>query len=286
LSTAQVRDDRVLRGTRWLAIFIIPFLVVASIMLFFWPQDTGRLFAWPIKPSMTAMMLAAAYMGGIYFFSAVVLASRWHTIKTGFLPVLAFASLLGIATLLHWDRFTHGHVSFYAWAGLYFIAPFLVLAAWLLNRRTDPNLLVAGDVEIPRVLRWLVGVVGVITVVIAFLLFVQPGLMLAVWPWTLTPLTARVAGAMFALPGIVGLSIAADRRWSAARIILQAQAFSILVILIAAARAWGDYDKSNPAAYLFAGGLAGLLVAIAALYIFMEARLKEGMHGAFNLNSG
>ena len=186
-----MRDDRVLRGTRWLAIFIIPFLVVASIMLFFWPQDTGRLFAWPIKPSMTAMMLAAAYMGGIYFFTAVVLASHWHTIKTGFLPVLAFASLLGIATLLHWDRFTHGHVSFYAWAGLYFIAPFLVLGVWLLNRRTDPNLLADGDVEIPRVIRWLVGVVGVITVFIAFLLFVQPGLMLAAWPWTLTPLTAR-----------------------------------------------------------------------------------------------
>ena len=50
--------------------------------------------------------------------------------------------------------------------------------------------------------------------------------MIAVWPWTLTPLTARVAGAMFALPGLVGLGIALDRRWSAARIILQAQAIS------------------------------------------------------------
>jgi len=276
MSIARVRDDRVLRGTRWLAVFVIPFLVVASVMLFFWPQDTGRLFAWPIKPFMTAMMLAAAYMGGIYFFSAVVLASRWHTIKTGFLPVFTFASLLGIATLLHWDRFTHGHVSFYAWAGLYFIAPFLVLAAWLLNRRTDPIVLATGDVEIPSLLRWLVGVVGVITVIIALLLFIRPDLMLAVWPWKLTPLTARVAGAMFALPGIVGLGIAADRRWSAARIILQAQAFSILVILIAAARAWGDFDLSSPASYLFVGGLAGLLVGIAVLYISMETRLKRG----------
>jgi hypothetical protein len=273
----KTRDDRIFRGTRWLAAFVIPFLVVASIMLFIWPQDTGKLFAWPIKPPMTAMMLAAAYMGGIYFFTNVLLVSRWHTVKTGFLPVFTFASILGIATLLHWDRFTHTHPSFYAWAGLYFTAPFLVLAAWWSNRSTDPVVPASDDVELPRFLRWLVGVVGVITIAIALFLFLQPALMVAIWPWNLTPLTARVVGAMFSLPGIVGLGIAADRRWGAACIILQAQAFSILVILIAAARAWGDFDPSNPASFLFVGGLAGLLVGIAVLYIVMETRRKRGL---------
>jgi hypothetical protein len=86
----------------------------------------------------------------------------------------------------------------------------------------------------------------------------------------LTPLTARVVGAMFALPGIVGLGIAAEKRWSAGRIILEAQAFSILMILIAAAFAWGDFDQSNPVTWLFVGGLAFLLVAIAALYLGCE----------------
>jgi hypothetical protein len=278
LNMDKIRDDRILRGTLWLAAFVIPFLVVASIMLFIWPQDTGKLFAWPVKPPMTAMMLAAAYMGGIYFFTNVLLVSRWHTIKTGFLPVFTFASLLGIATLLHWDRFTHTHPSFYAWAGLYFTAPFLVLATWWLNRSTDPILPTSGDVEMPKSLRWLVGVVGVITILIALFLFVQPDLMIAVWPWTLTPLTARVVGAMFSLPGIVGLGIAADRRWSAACIILQAQAFSILMILIAAARAWGNFDPSNLASFLFIGGLVGLLVGISVLYTVMETRRKRGEH--------
>ena len=276
MSTERVRDDQILRGTRWLAVFVIPFLVVASALLFIWPQDTEKLFAWPVKPPMTAMMLAAAYLGGIYFFTSVLLASRWHTIKTGFLPVFTFASLLGIATLLHWDRFTHSHIAFYAWAGLYFTAPFLVLAAWYFNRRTDPSLIAPGDVALPGLLRWLVGIGGVISVIFALLLFVQPDLMVAVWPWKLTPLTARVVGAMFALPGVVGLGIALDRRWSAARTILQAQAFSILVILIAAARAWGDFDQSDPASYLFVGGLTGLLIGIAALYIAMETRRKRG----------
>ena len=51
----------------------------------------------------------------------------------------------------------------------------------------------------------------------------------------LTPLTARVVGAMFALPGVVGLGIALEPRWSAARILLEAHACSIAMILIAAA---------------------------------------------------
>src|SRR5207302_5845175 len=132
-------DDRILPETRWLAALIIPFLVVAFIILYFWPHDTDKLFAWTIKPAMTPMMLAAAYAGGIYFFTRVVLAKRWHLVKLGFLPVTTFATLLGIATLLHWNRFNHSHISFFTWTALYFTTPFLVFAAWLRNRMTDPE---------------------------------------------------------------------------------------------------------------------------------------------------
>ena len=70
-------DDRILPETRWLAAVIIPFLVVAFIILYFWPNDTDKLFAWTIKPAMTPMMLAAAYLGGIYFFTRVFLAKHY-----------------------------------------------------------------------------------------------------------------------------------------------------------------------------------------------------------------
>jgi hypothetical protein len=67
----MLRDDRILPETRWLAVLIIPFLVAAFILLYFWPNETDKLFAWTIKPTMTPMMLAAAYLGGIYFFARV-----------------------------------------------------------------------------------------------------------------------------------------------------------------------------------------------------------------------
>ncbi len=111
--SAAKASDHIYKETKWLAALIIPFLIVAFALLFFWPNDTDRTFAWTVRPSMTPMMLASAYIGGVYYFAGVLAARRWHHIKVGLLPVIAFASLLGIATLLHWDRFNHRHISFF-----------------------------------------------------------------------------------------------------------------------------------------------------------------------------
>ena len=268
-------DNSVLPVTRWLAIIVIPFLVVASVLLFIWPNNTNITFAWTIKHSMSPMMLGAAYMGGIVFFGHVAKARQWHTIKVGFLPVITFASFLGLATILHWDRFNHAHISFFTWTALYFTTPFLVLAALLLNHRHDHGQAESGDPRIGSFTRLVLATMGTVTLLISLFLFFSPTLMIDFWPWPLTPLTARVMGAMFALPGMVGLGIASDARWSAARIILQAQALSILMILVAALRAWGDFKPTYIGTYLFIGGLIAMLLLIVGFYINMEARRSK-----------
>ena len=112
-------DDRVLPSTRWLAAALLPFLAVAFALLYVWPDRTDRLFAWTVRPDMTAMMLAAAYFGGLFFFWRVTCETHWHRVQIGFPAVLSFAALLSVATALHWDRFHPGHISFIAWASLY-----------------------------------------------------------------------------------------------------------------------------------------------------------------------
>lgn len=266
------RDNRILSETRWVAGLVIPFLVVAFIILYIFPDQTGMLFAWKIQPSMSAMMLGSAYAGGIYFFTGVLRSRQWHKVKVGFLPVIAFASLLGIATILHWDKFNHSHVSFFAWAGLYFTTPFIVSFVWLRNRKQDAGNSVEQDTIIPYTWRLIMGAFGSITLVISLFLFLQPGMLISLWPWTLTPLTARVMGAMFALPGLVGLGIALDKRWDAAILILQSQGFSILLILIASILSSQDYDWAYGGSWLFVGGLGLMLVSIILLILFMNNR--------------
>jgi hypothetical protein len=228
------RDDRVLSATRWLSAAIIPFLIVAFAVLYPFPDDTGRLFAWPVTPTMTPMVLASVYLGGAYFFFRAATARQWHTVKGGFVPVGTFAALMGVATILHWDKFTHSHVAFWLWAGLYFTTPFLIFGVWWANRRRDvPG--TSAELLIPVRVSRVIAILGGLSGLTALFLFLFPGRAAAVWPWMLTPLTAQVMGAIFAL-GIAGLGAPVDRRWSSARILLQVAVLMLALILVAGVR--------------------------------------------------
>jgi hypothetical protein len=268
----RVRTDRILPETRWVSAIIVPFLVAAFAILYLFPDHTQELFAWGIQPRMSAMMLGAAYLGGAYFFFRAANA-RWHWVKVGFLPVTTFATLMGIATILHWNRFNHGYISFFAWVGLYFTTPFIVFLLWLRNRAMDPGPL-SHDRRVPHLVRLVIGIVGGLTLLTSLILFLQPGLMLSIWPWQLTPLTARVMGALFALTGVGELAIALDARWSAVRIALQSQMIGIAAIALAMVFSWSNFHQANPLTWIFIASILFLLIASPFLYIWMETRGK------------
>lgn len=276
---AQARgDDVVLPATRALSAFIVPFLVVAFVVLYGFPGDTGRLFAWKIKPQMTPMTLGAVYLGGAYFFVQAFRATQWHTIKAGFVAVGTFASLMGVATIIHWDKFSHHHVAFWLWAGLYFTTPFLVWGVWAANRQrgSAPG---PGDVLVPPLARAMLGLTGALALAAGIFLFLDPDRAIVNWPWALTPLTARVLGAIFTL-GVAALGVVTDARWSATRLMLQVQVFMLSLILLAAVRAHADFDGSKPLAWLLLVGFLGALALAAGLWVAMDARVSQATASA------
>jgi hypothetical protein len=273
LFARPTQDDRVLPATRLLSIAIVPFLVVAFAVLYLWPNETDRLFAWTIRPALSPMVLGSVYLGGAYFFFRVALASQWHTVKAGFLPVTLFASLMGIATIVHWERFNHGHVAFWLWAGLYFSTPFLVPAVWLANRRQDPAVN-PQEVLIPASVSKAIGVVGTLAVVVGLLLFLFPMRAIDLWPWQLTPLTARIMGAIFAL-GVTALGSIGERRWSAARLMLQVEILMVALVIVAGIRARTDLDPSNPITWLVVGGFLSLFLGSVALGVRMSTLARS-----------
>jgi uncharacterized membrane protein len=266
----MTRDDRVLPATRLLSAVIVPFLVVAFVVLYGFPTRTDDLFAWTITPPMTPMMLGAVYLGGAYFFVRAYRVQAWHALKSGFLAVGMFASLMGVATVVHWDKFNHSHVAFWLWAGLYFTTPFLVGAALVANQRTERPASI-DELRVPAVARVVFLLVGAAAVAMGAYLFLFPTSAIDVWPWLLTPLTARVLGAIFML-GLAALSVAADPRWTAARLMLQVEAFMMALILLGAARAHDDFDTSRPLTWLLLGGFAATLVGAVAFSRAMDAR--------------
>ena len=266
--------DRVLPATRVLSLVIIPFLVVAFVLLFCWPSadDTARLFAWRIVPDFTSMVLGSVYLGGAYFFGRAVRAQQWHAIGGGFIPVGTFATLMGVATILHWDRFIHSNVAFWVWAALYFTTPFLVFAVWWANRSEQPAQ-AASDVLVPRGVAAVIGALGVAAAATSVFLFLTPAAAIAIWPWTLTALTARVMGAIFAL-GIAGIGVLTDRRWTGLRILVQVAGIMLVLIGFAAGRARADFDTGRPLTWVFAAGFIGMAVGAVVLYMRLEQRSR------------
>jgi hypothetical protein len=266
------RDDAVLPATRVLAIGIVPFLVVAFVVLYLFPQSTDRLFAWTITSTMTAMVLGAVYVGGAYFFVRAATARAFHPLNAGFAAVTAFATVMGITTILHWDRFNHDHVAFWLWAGLYFTTPFLVAGVWLANRRrmTRPA---PGDVVVGRRAQWTIAAIGALALGFGTCFFVAPTSVDDLWPWAVTPLTARVMSAILAL-GVAAIGVVWDRRWSAVRLMLQVESLMLGLILLAAVRARDEFDTGAVSTWVFLIGFVGAFAGALGLWFVMDRRAR------------
>ena len=264
------RDDRILPLTRAVAVIVVPFLLVAFGVLYVRPETAAGLFAWPVKPQLTAMLLGAAYLGGVAFFSLLLASRAWHRVALGLPAVATFASLLLVTTLLHLDLFSFERVAGWTWTLIYVVAPPLVVAAYVLNRRRDPG---RGpeDVAVPAPLLRVLLVIGLATMAFAVVLYAVPAAFVDVWPWKITPLSARVLASMLCLPGVQAIGMAIDRRRSSMGVPLVAQAVALVAMLAAF---WiRREDLTGPAAsvalawLVIAGSLAG---TVAMLLAFRE----------------
>jgi hypothetical protein len=273
-SSEPARDDRILSTTKVALIIVVPFLVLAFLILYFFPERSGERFAWAIKPAMTSLFIGAGYVGGGYQFVRLILGREWHRYGMAFPPVMTFTVAMLAATLLHWDRFDIHHFPFQLWLVLYIVTPFLITWLWWTNRRTDPVAPEPGDPLLPRGLNLVFGALGVVTLFAALAVFVEPQLAIGTWSWPLTPLTARILAGWFALMGVGSLVLARERRWSACRVALQSfMLWHGLVLAGAFGRAqdFGERGLMNGYVVATATGLAGM----GALYLLMEARSRR-----------
>jgi hypothetical protein len=274
-----IRTDRVLLETRVLAVVVVPVLLTASIVLLLFPDRTEDLFAWPIKAHMSAFALAVPYAAGVYYFGRLLLDGLWHRVAAGLLPVGAFVTVEAIATVLHWDRFTHDKPAVWLWASLYLTTPLIVPLVWWRNRTTDPGTPEADDVVFPRPARIAFLVAGLAQLVIVLFLILFPSAAIDIWPWPLTPLTARSTAGWFAF-GLVGVMLARETRWSAARVIVEALLLGLAIALVSVVRAWDEFDTGRVTTWAFLGTLAAATALMIPLYALMERRRRERRRGS------
>ncbi|HRQ24641.1 MAG TPA: hypothetical protein PLF42_14540 [Anaerolineales bacterium] len=268
-----MNNDKILPTTRIVAIIVIPFLWLAFLILFFFPETTGERFAWRITPHMTSLYIGAGYLGGSWLFVNMLVQKRWHRVKGGFFAITTFTWFMLLATLLHWERFSHGTLGFTLWLILYIVTPFLVPVIWNLNRKADTGQPEESDVIIAPAILWilrLIGTVGLVTVAISF---VQPDFLIRIWPWALTPLTARVMCGWIALLSVGAFAMSADPRWTSWRVPLQSILIWHVLVLVAVIMKADDFTMSLVNWYTVS--IFVMVVGILVFYPLMERKRKQ-----------
>ena len=265
-------DDRIFPFTRIIAAVVIPFLVAAFVILYFFPGESGRRFAWEIKPAMTAVWMGAGYLGGAYFFLRVLIDKHWHRVSAGFWAVTAFTWAMLLTTILHWSRFDLNNLAFQIWLVLYVVTPFLVPFVWWRNHKTSaPE---TPDVVLPAAVRGGMALVGIFMLISCLICYILPELAISFWPWALTPLTARVMGGWFALMGVGGIVMARKTHWSSWRYQVESIIFVWQALVLVGAIVHAD-DFKPGTAWFFVVEAAAIVVFL-ALYITMQSRMRHG----------
>lgn len=249
----------------WLWIEVL-FGIAAISVLGLRPDETATRFAWHIEPD-----VMAAALGGLYIATGPVLvlqawARRWEMIRVFVLPVIAFTTIELLATLLHLDRFSVGTLPFNVWVASYTLPPVIFLLGYLYHQRRAGS--PVPGTGLPQWLRRILIVVGALWTISALVGFAFPAYVTNSFPWTLTPLTARVlAGWEIALATLL-LSMARENDRDRVRL-----ASPLLILLLPAvgfqvSRFAGQVDFGHPRAWI--------IVALFSCLLALGAYLARG----------
>ena len=241
---------------------------VAGFLLFPLATQTERWFSWDIEPPLTAAFLGAAYWAALVLLAWAARQREWALARTAMAPVVTIAALLLVTTLIHLDRFDLDSLFGWFWLVVYVcVTPLLGLLLWRQRQAT----LAAAPAEpapgrgIPRALALLLAIQAVALLGVGVALFVAPVDAAGLWPWPLSPLTARAVGSF-----LIGFGVAAALALRA----------NDVQRLRGVAAAWGTLGALELLALaIHAGDLDAAPAGVAAYVFFWSASLALGAGG-------
>ncbi|HLA46720.1 MAG TPA: hypothetical protein VJ207_04020 [Thermoplasmata archaeon] len=263
---------------RWLLYAAAALVFLAGVQLFIFSEQTAMYFAWTVAPPFTAAFLGAAYWAAV---PVEVIAARqmsWAQARAAIPGIWLFTALTLVATLLHFDRFHFSspdptpQAAAWLWLGIYTVVPVAMLLIAILQTRGP-----GGDPDrvktLPSWLRIALIVVGGGMMAVGLVLFATPAAIIPVWPWPLTPLTARAIGAWFLGIGLGAFLAYRENDFARVRPVGAGYAFFAVLEFVALARYLGEVSWSNPAAWVYLAFLIALLPI--GLYLWLGFRERR-----------
>lgn len=242
---------------------ILDFLLF--LQLFVFTGNTERFFAWTIAAPLSETFLGAAYGVGALLMALSWRETQWAHARIAVPSVLAFTLLTLVVTLLHLDKFHLGtpHAPtalFFGWFWLvvYGVTP-VVQALVLLRQAFQPGHERQAHHSLPGGLCVYLEGQAIVLLLIGSALLLFPASLTPWWPWSLTPLTARMIGAWLFGAGLILVHARLDNDRQRVRNGLVIYGLFGLFQLVALVRFAGDVQWQNPFSWLYGLLLLGAL---------------------------
>jgi hypothetical protein len=241
--------------------------------LFVLAETTEQTFAWTIQPPLTAAFLGAGYGAGFVLVVLSMFVPRWADVRVPVLTIFAFVVLTLVATLVHINKL-HFDDDFGAlgalakgaawfWLAVYVVLPVAMLVLLVVQERAPGGDPVARH-PVPVALRAALGVESAVLLVVGAALYAVPTTASTVWPWALTPFTARVTAAWLLAFGLATALAALAGDLHRLRTATIAYTVFGLLVLAAVLRFPATLPWGRPVAWLFLAMTVAVLLTGAA----------------------
>jgi hypothetical protein len=248
----------------WLAVEVL-FGIGAVLAIGRDPANSATNFAWPINPVVMAAVLGAFYITSAPLFLLPLFAKRWENIRAMVLPTALFSTVQLAATFLHWDKFSIGTTPFYVWFASYLLPPPIFLAAYLWHQRKAGSQAEPSNDPLPFWLNRLLIVCGGLLTFIAVLTFFVPGFLISIFPWQLTPLTARSLSGWLIAVGTLMISMSRENNRTRVRLATPMLILILPALLMQMSRFAEQVNWGSP--ILWIGLLLFAIVGFCGLYL-------------------
>lgn len=224
--------------------------IVAGPVLYLLPEHTAIYFAWHIQQPLTPVLMGAFYLAGIGNFAAVKV-NRWSLARVQVPAIIVFAVMMLAATVLHIPVFNWSHPIAWAWLAVYVVSPLATTGLFVVTERDYHPPSPAGA-RLPAFFAPAMIALAILEALIAIALFLLPQSVAPLWPWSLTPLTARVIGGWHLGGAALKAMLARQHTLATAWVGLLANAITVTLFLIGAwwHRAHFDGPALTTALYL------------------------------------
>ena len=257
---AAVATRPLLPGTRVLLGAFSSLTLLAFVALFILAENTESTFAWTIQPPLTAAFLGSSYAAGTVLVLLSLREWAWANVRIPFLTIFVFVVLTLVATLMHVNKMHFdddfggldllAKVAAWFWLAVYVVVPVAMLVLLVRQERApgdDPP----ARHPVPTALRVPLAVESVALLVVGALLFIDPTTATTVWPWPLTPFTARVVAAWLLAFGLATALAALMGDLHRLRTATIAYTVFGVLILVCVLRFAGTVTWDRPVAWLF-----------------------------------